>query len=134
MRNHSFLRHAAVYAIGEILGLAGAFLLLPLYTRRLTPGEFGSLEMGERVNELLTLCILARGVSLAFFVFYKQSKSEAERRRVVGSVLLLITVMLLLGGTTMLLAAPLLSAGLGLDNPLVLQVYAFVGLLDLFVG
>jgi O-antigen/teichoic acid export membrane protein len=134
MHSRSFLTHAAVYAVGEILGLAGAFLLLPLYTRRLTQAEFGSLEMGERVTEILTMCILVRGVTLAFFVFYKQGKTEAERRRVVGSALLLVTLALLLGGATMLLAAAPLSAGLGLDNPRVLQVYALVGLLDMFTG
>ena len=31
MRKHSFLTHAAVYALGEVLALVAGFLLLPAF-------------------------------------------------------------------------------------------------------
>jgi hypothetical protein len=38
-------RHSAIYALGVLLNRAAGFLMLPLYTRYLTPADYGAVEM-----------------------------------------------------------------------------------------
>src|SRR6516164_9846358 len=89
MRPLTYLRHAGVYAVGELLLQAAGVILLPLYTRWLTRADFGNLEILERTGEVLTICLLARGIPQAVFALAKQSRTDDERRRVVGGSFML---------------------------------------------
>lgn len=79
-----FLQHSGIYAIGNALNRLGAFLLLPLYTRYLTPGEYGTLELFYALSALIST-VLAVGLSHATLRFYFDYKEEADRRSVVST-------------------------------------------------
>lgn len=79
-------RHAVLYAIGSILSKAVAFLMLPIYTRYLTPADYGVAALIEMTLDVIALLgggQIAQGV----FRFYHKADTDAERRAVVATAL-----------------------------------------------
>ncbi len=86
----------AIYGISSILGRLLNYLLVPLYTRVLSPGEYGI------VTDLMAymsfmLVVYSYGMETTFFRF--SSQKEYNSNDVYGTVLMLIT------GTSVLLTA-----------------------------
>jgi O-antigen/teichoic acid export membrane protein len=75
-------RHSAVYGFGSLVSRFIAVLLLPLYTRYLSPADYGLIETLIALSAVLTV-LLAAGVKSAFFRFYFDEKDEEGRRRVI---------------------------------------------------
>src|SRR5918911_3322624 len=75
------LRHSAVYGLGSIVARILAVLLLPLYTRYLSPHDYGLIETLVALSAVLT-ALVAQGMKSAFFRFYFDS-AEPERRNIV---------------------------------------------------
>jgi O-antigen/teichoic acid export membrane protein len=108
MNGQTFLRHAAVYGLANVLVQASGFILLPLYTRYLTPADYGMLEVLGRLAETTGTLLLAGGMRQALFTFYQQAEGDAERRRVLGATLALLAAVCGTGALLVLaLAGPL---------------------------
>src|SRR5438552_12580239 len=75
------LRHSAIYGLGSIAARIIGVLLLPLYTRYLSPSDYGLIETLVALSAVLT-ALVAQGMKSAFFRFYFDS-AEPERRRLV---------------------------------------------------
>jgi O-antigen/teichoic acid export membrane protein len=75
-------KHSVIYGLGGIVSRILALLLLPLYTRYLTPAEYGAVETVVALSAVL-VTVLRLGISSAFFRFYFDSKDEAHRTLVV---------------------------------------------------
>jgi O-antigen/teichoic acid export membrane protein len=75
------LRHSAVYGLGSIVARIVGVLLLPLYTRYLSPSDYGLIETLVALSAVLT-ALVAQGMKSAFFRFYFDS-AEPERRLLV---------------------------------------------------
>lgn len=87
---------AGVYLGATVLARAGAILLIPLYTRRLTTGEYGDYALAQTLIALLSTP-LALGLHSAVARFYfeaKDLKKSIERASSVARWLILITVAL----------------------------------------
>src|SRR6185369_5249016 len=108
-KQSSFLWHAAVYGGGNLLVYAAGFLLLPLYVRCLSESEYGTLDVFNRLGEVVILCLLYNGLRQALLAFHNQAKDEPERRAVVGSAVLLTLLLLGGGGGLVMVAAGPLS-------------------------
>jgi O-antigen/teichoic acid export membrane protein len=74
-------RHSAIYGLGGLVSRILAVLLLPLYTRYLTPADYGQIETLVALTTVLAI-VLRAGISSAFFRFYFDSP-QPERRRTV---------------------------------------------------
>jgi len=74
-------KHSAIYGLGGLVSRILAVLLLPLYTRFLTPADYGEVETLVAATTVLTI-ILRFGISSAFFRFYFDSPDPARRRTV----------------------------------------------------
>jgi O-antigen/teichoic acid export membrane protein len=127
-RLQELLRHSAIYGLGSIVARVLAVLLLPLYTRYLSPGDYGLIETLVALSAVLT-ALVAQGMKSAFFRFYFDS-NEAGRRLVVVQtafwyVLAAATVVLVLG---VALARPVSWLLFGTDGHAGLVAAAFVGL------
>ncbi|MHB1424437.1 MAG: lipopolysaccharide biosynthesis protein [Gemmataceae bacterium] len=108
LSSRSFVKHALVYGLAGLLVQAGGFVLLPLYTRYLTPADYGVLEVLSRMAETIGTCLMFGGLRQALLTFYQQSPHEADRRRIVATMLSLLgTTVLLGGGLVLALAGPL---------------------------
>jgi O-antigen/teichoic acid export membrane protein len=94
-------RHSAVYGFGSLVSRFIAVLLLPLYTRYLTPADYGLIETLIALSAVLTV-LLAAGVKSAFFRFYFD---EEDKRRVIRTSFWFTMVM----GTAGLAAGLLLA-------------------------
>lgn len=91
----SHLRHllkgSALYIAGDLLTKLLAFVLIPLYTRYLTPSDYGILEVVKALaNGLTILCVL--GLNGALTRFYFDHANSEDRARFLGT-----TIMALIG-------------------------------------
>jgi O-antigen/teichoic acid export membrane protein len=110
MKSQAFLRHAAVYGLANVLVPAAGFLLLPLYTRRLSKADFAALEIVVRIAETASTLLLFGGLRQALLTFYRQGEDDEARRRTAGSALSLVAVAALVGGAVVFpLCGPLSS-------------------------
>jgi O-antigen/teichoic acid export membrane protein len=75
-------QHSAIYGVGGLVSRFVALLLLPLYTRYLTPADYGAVETLVALAAILAT-ILRLGIASAFFRFYFDSTDPAHRLRVV---------------------------------------------------
>jgi len=121
-------KHSAIYGLGGLLSRILAVLLLPLYTRYLSPRDYGAIETLVALTVVL-MSVLRAGIASAFFRFYFDSEDEAYRTRVVRTsfwfTITTATSALVIG---LLVAAPLGHALFGHDGHTNLVRAAFVGL------
>jgi len=80
-RLKELLRHSAIYGLGSIVARVVGVLLLPLYTRYLSPSDYGLIETLVALSAVLT-ALVAQAMKSAFFRFYFDS-AEPERRLLV---------------------------------------------------
>ncbi len=74
-------RQSAIYGLGSIAATLLGIVLLPLYTRHLTPAQFGDAELALRI--VLAVAIVARlGLVNSFFRFFFDHDDLRRRRQV----------------------------------------------------
>ena len=101
-------RQSAIYGAGSIAATLLGIVLLPLYTRHLTPAQFGDAELGLRI--VLAVAIIARlGLVNSFFRFFFDSDDDARRRRVFQTAFWALQVTTLLWAAVTALASPWLG-------------------------
>jgi O-antigen/teichoic acid export membrane protein len=127
-RLKELLRHSAIYGLGSIVSRVLAVLLLPLYTRYLSPADYGLIETLIALSAVLT-ALVAQGMKSAFFRFYFDS-TELERRLLVVRtafwyVLAASTAVLVAG---IVLASPISWLLFGTHDHTGLVIAAFIGL------
>ncbi|MDZ7289967.1 MAG: polysaccharide biosynthesis C-terminal domain-containing protein [candidate division KSB1 bacterium] len=78
-------KHLSIFAIASALSKAVSFLLLPIYTRYLTPADYGILELLSVTMAILNVIVIL-GMSSAFFkVFTYDCESDSDQRLVVST-------------------------------------------------
>jgi O-antigen/teichoic acid export membrane protein len=82
VRLRELLRHSAIYGLGSIVARVLGVLLLPLYTRYLSPSDYGLIETLVALTAVLT-ALVAQAMKSAFFRFYFDSAEPARRNLVV---------------------------------------------------
>jgi O-antigen/teichoic acid export membrane protein len=75
----NIFRHSAVYSISLFVGKLAGFLLLPLYTRYVSPAEYGVLELIDITSHVL-YTVTALHLCDALFFYYCKTEDEQERR------------------------------------------------------
>ncbi len=77
-------KDSLIYGLGDGLKRTIGFLLLPIYTRFLTPADYGQLEL-LMVMSTMMLIITSQGLSTAFFRFYGFSDSNNRRSELINT-------------------------------------------------
>lgn len=77
-------RHTLIYGVGIVVGRLAGFLMLPIYTRFLTPSDYGVLELLTTTVDFVGT-IAAMGIAAAVFKFYADEETEAGKRAIVSS-------------------------------------------------
>jgi O-antigen/teichoic acid export membrane protein len=121
-------KHSVIYGLGGLVSRILAVLLLPLYTRYLSPSDYGKVETLIALTTV-TGIVLRFGISSAFFRFYFDSP-EPEQRRLVLRTSFWFTMAMATAGLVLGLAlSPQISELLfGSDGDTELVAAAFVGL------
>lgn len=84
-------KHSAVYSLGNFMQRVVALLLLPVYTRFLTPYDYGIKELVGLSADVIGI-LMAATISGAFFRFYFKYDSNADRNEVISTSILAISV------------------------------------------
>jgi O-antigen/teichoic acid export membrane protein len=80
--------HFLVYGLAVVGLNALSFIVIPIYTRRISPAEYGILELLNRGQDVLAITVMS-GMSLAALAFYQFEAANPGRQRRVFSTALL---------------------------------------------
>ena len=78
-------RQLFAYGTADVFVLAISFLLLPIYTRVLTPREYGALAL-LLVFEAVLKIVNRWGLDAAFLRFYYERPSDEQRKTLAGTI------------------------------------------------
>lgn len=108
---------SSLYTIGEVLRSSLSFLLLPIYTRLLTPADYAILGVMSPVFALLS-ALMALGLPAALVRFYFDYQDDpATLRRYVGTITLFGLVSGLAGSLLLTLFGPAIFGWLLPNTP-----------------
>lgn len=82
-------KHSLIYAVGNAMNRMVALLLLPVYTRFLTPEDYGIKELVGLSTDVLSI-LLATAISGAIYRFYFEYEEEKDRNEVISSAVITI--------------------------------------------
>ena len=121
-------KHSAIYGLGGLVSRILAVLLLPLYTRYLSPSDYGKVETLIALTTVVGI-VLRMGIHAAFFRFYFDSP-EPEHRRLVLRTSFWFTMAMATAGLVagLLLSGTIADLLFGSTDDSELVMAAFVGL------
>ena len=102
------LTHSSVYGLGTVVSRLVAFVLLPLYTRYLTPKDYGVLETIE-VSSGIVGIVITVGIIRGLSRFYYESEDIRERNRVVSTTYITYAALGIVSFPFLLYLSPYLS-------------------------
>ena len=102
-------KHALVYGLGTFLSRAVGFIMLPVYTRYLSPADYGLMELIGMTLEVISIMAGAQ-VALGIFRYYHKAETPDEQRAVVSTALFALGASYVMVGIVGMLAAPFLSS------------------------
>lgn len=86
-----------VYLSGAAMIGLGNFVLVPLYTRYLSPAQFGVYALVD-IAVLMMVSVVGLGFNVSYLKWYAET-DEASHPKLLGTVVLTATLVALLGGT-----------------------------------
>ena len=101
-------RHTVVYGLGILLTKGISFILLPLYTRYLTPADYGVMALVEMTLDVISI-VGGANLALGVFRFYHKATTEEDRNTVIATAFMLLSASYLIAGGAAWLAAGKLS-------------------------
>ncbi len=108
-------KHSVIYGLGNFLNRAAAFLLLPIYTRFLTPTEYGIKELVGLSTEVAAVAISSSFVS-AIYRFYFEYESKKDRNEVLSTAIIAVGLIGLAGVGVLSLMTKTMASYI-LDSP-----------------
>ncbi|UCH34987.1 MAG: oligosaccharide flippase family protein, partial [Armatimonadota bacterium] len=123
-------RHAMVYGVASVTSGVIGFIMIPVYTRCLSPAEYGIVELLQLTSNVLGI-VLGMGFGTAVLRFYFQYDSERDRHEVISTALAVLVAVgtgvtiLLLFGSEWLGRLVLGESGYGLFAALMLLTSLF---------
>ncbi len=121
-------KHSLIYGVGGLIQRIVAVLLLPLYTRYLSPSDYGAIEALVALSAVI-FALLRAGIQSSFFRFYFQAEDDRGRLTVVRTSFWFTmgtATLALVGGVA--LAEPISTALFDTSDSANLVRAAFVGL------
>jgi len=89
--NTKLIKNTSLYTIGNIIPKILAMVLLPVFTRYLTPGEYGILNY---TNSIISFLYVLSLLSLNTFIlrYYFKMENKIERKRLIGNISLFLLI------------------------------------------
>jgi len=79
------MTNSAIYALGEVTVRFSGLMLIPLYTRYLTPEDYGVLSVANTFTAILAIFIIL-SLDGAFARFYFDCRNQEEKQRLLSSI------------------------------------------------
>lgn len=110
------VKQTIIYSIGEIVPRILSFLLLPILTQYLSPGDYG---ITSYTTTIMTFVFVIASLSLNTFLLrnYYLEKTEEGRREIVGAIFVLICLFNLILLGIQLLVFPIAIKAFGINIP-----------------
>ncbi len=83
-------QHSIIYGLGAAIGSVVGFFLIPLYTRYLTPSDYGVLQIFTATTSVLSIVFIL-GITSALFRSYYLYDDAGKRREVISTAFLFLT-------------------------------------------
>lgn len=125
-------QHASFYLIGNLLAKAIGFFLLPLYTRYLSPSEYGIIELIELVTNVSAILLGTAAFGGAMTRIYYDYKIQIDQNKVITSTLILASCISLLSLSISFTASPFIASSLLHDRSY--SYLVFISLASLPMG
>ncbi len=105
--------HGRIYLVGNILQRCVSFIMLPIYTRFLTPADYGIIELLPMVLDFVGI-ILGLRLAEAIFRYYSEYSEKKDKNEVITTSIFLVGALNLIGVFALTVSArPLSLAVLG---------------------
>ena len=104
----SFFQDSGIYLIPTILSQGVAFFLVPLYTRVLSPADYGAIDMIKTFSSFACLFV-ALEISQAYGRFYVEEENIEDKKLISSTALTFTILMFLLFLTTCQIFTPFFS-------------------------
>ena len=101
-------KQTLVYTGGVVIGKVASFVMLPVYTRYLTPADYGVLELLGMTIEVIGL-ITGAGIMGAVFKFYHAEHHQAGKNDVISTAALGVGAIAIMATLVGLIIAPEVS-------------------------
>ena len=98
-------RETAIYGLGVILGRAVSFLMLPVYTRYLSPADYGIIQLLDLTVDVAAIFFTA-GASSGVQRFYFKTSDPSTRARLLSTTFFLVLTLSSLGALTLAALSP----------------------------
>ena len=105
------LENSTLYLIGNVAGRIVGFLAIPIYSRFLTPSQFGVIELIELSTEIIAITLGLQSIGVALTRVFHEKRTVADQNGVISTGLL-STALLggCIAGVAILAAAPISQA------------------------
>lgn len=100
-------KNTTIYTVSILATRAASFLLLPLYTRYLTPADYGVLQLLEMTVDIAAI-LLTAGMTAGLQVFYFKAPEGRDRNAVVSTAFFLDVAVSVVASTAMIVSSVLL--------------------------
>ncbi len=101
-------RDAVIYGLGVVLSRLVSFLMLPIYTRFLTPADYGVLQILQIAIDV-TAIVMSAGLLTGVMRFYLKTPNDEERREVISTAFFLFATLNAIGTVLLFIGAPWLA-------------------------
>lgn len=98
------VKHSAIYGFGTMLRRLTGLIMLPIYTRYMTPADYGVVELLSMAIEIVSILVGLR-ISQAMFRYYILEDNADEKRKIVSTVLFTVMVSSSFGAAILYMAA-----------------------------
>jgi O-antigen/teichoic acid export membrane protein len=88
---HRVGSQTAVYVVGVLLARALSFALLPVYTRYLSPADYGIIQLVELTFDVLTLVAGTR-IAAGLFVFHEKAATVVQKNAVLSTTMIALAI------------------------------------------
>jgi len=80
----SIMKHTSIYALGNILSKMVGFFMIPIYTRHLTPADYGVLELISLVLTVMSRLLSLR-LTAGMMRFYYEYDEPGEKKSLIST-------------------------------------------------
>jgi O-antigen/teichoic acid export membrane protein len=88
---NKIVKHGGIYFVGTALRQVVGLVMLPIYTRALTPADYGTLELLTTVIDFAGL-LFGLQLGAAVFRFYSEYQEPSEKAEVISTSLILLAL------------------------------------------
>ncbi len=79
-------KHSSVYVIGQALSRLVGFLMVPIYTRFISPADYGAFDLIEMLTGMAAV-VMAMGVAEAMPRFYYATNDQVTRNTTISTII-----------------------------------------------